>query len=206
MMKQWELTIQYEEIPADLVDEANEWRDKMLEKVAEFDDALMEKYFDDPSTITEEEVLRALRNATVQMAVVSNACVALHLRIRVFRHCLDYVCAFLPSPLDTENVIGTNPNTGAEEDRKPSDDEKTSALAFKIATDPYVGRLTFFRVYSGKIEAGSYIYNSRSGKKERVSRLFQMHSNKQNPVEVIGAGDIGAGVGFKDIRTGDTLV
>ena len=118
---------------------------------------------------------------------------------------LDYVCAFLPSPLDTENVIGTNPNTGAEEDRKPSDDEKTSALAFKIATDPYVGRLTFFRVYSGKIEAGSYIYNSRSGKKERVSRLFQMHSNKQNPVEVIGAGDIGAGVGFKDIRTGDTL-
>ena len=107
--------------------------------------------------------------------------------------------------LDTENVIGTNPNTGAEEDRKPSDDEKTSALAFKIATDPYVGRLTFFRVYSGKIEAGSYIYNSRSGKKERVSRLFQMHSNKQNPVEVIGAGDIGAGVGFKDIHTGDTL-
>ena len=118
---------------------------------------------------------------------------------------LDYVCAFLPSPLDTENVIGTNPNTGAEEDRKPSEDEKTSALAFKIATDPYVGRLTFFRVYSGKIEAGSYIYNSRSGKKERVSRLFQMHSNKQNPVEVIGAGDIGAGVGFKDIHTGDTL-
>ena len=118
---------------------------------------------------------------------------------------MDYVCAFLPSPLDTENVIGTNPNTGAEEDRKPSDDEKTSALAFKIATDPYVGRLTFFRVYSGKIEAGSYIYNSRSGKKERVSRLFQMHSNKQNPVEVIGAGDIGAGVGFKDIHTGDTL-
>ena len=118
---------------------------------------------------------------------------------------LDYVCAFLPSPLDTPNIIGTNPNTGLEEDRKPDDDEKTSALAFKIATDPYVGRLTFFRVYSGKIEAGSYIYNSRSGKKERVSRLFQMHSNKQNPVEVIGAGDIGAGVGFKDIHTGDTL-
>ena len=193
-----------EEIPANLVDEANEWRDKMLEKVAEFDDALMEKYFDDPSTITEEEVLRALRNATVQMAVVPMLCGS-SFKNKGVQTLLDYVCAFLPSPLDTENVIGTNPNTGAEEDRKPSDDEKTSALAFKIATDPYVGRLTFFRVYSGKIEAGSYIYNSRSGKKERVSRLFQMHSNKQNPVEVIGAGDIGAGVGFKDIHTGDTL-
>ena len=193
-----------EEIPADLVDEANEWRDKMLEKVAEFDDTLMEKYFDDPSTITEEEVLRALRNATVQMAVVPMLCGS-SFKNKGVQTLLDYVCAFLPSPLDTENVIGTNPDTGAEEDRKPSDDEKTSALAFKIATDPYVGRLTFFRVYSGKIEAGSYIYNSRSGKKERVSRLFQMHSNKQNPVEVIGAGDIGAGVGFKDIHTGDTL-
>ena len=193
-----------EEIPAKLIDEANEWRDKMLEKVAEFDDALMEKYFDDPSTITEEEVLRALRNATVQMAVVPMLCGS-SFKNKGVQTLLDYVCAFLPSPLDTENVIGTNPKTGAEEDRKPSDDEKTSALAFKIATDPYVGRLTFFRVYSGKIEAGSYIYNSRSGKKERVSRLFQMHSNKQNPVEVIGAGDIGAGVGFKDIRTGDTL-
>ena len=187
-----------EEIPVNLVDEANEWRDKMLEKVAEFDDALMEKYFDDPSTITEEEVLRALRNATVQMAVVPMLCGS-SFKNKGVQTLLDYVCAFLPSPLDTENVVGTNPGTGAEEDRKPSDDEKTSALAFKIATDPYVGRLTFFRVYSGKIEAGSYIYNSRSGKKERVSRLFQMHSNKQNPVEVIGAGDIGAGVGFKDI-------
>ena len=193
-----------EEIPANLVDEANEWRDKMLEKVAEFDDALMEKYFDDPSTITEEEILRALRNATVQMAVVPMLCGS-SFKNKGVQTLLDYVCAFLPSPLDTENVVGTNPETGAEEDRKPSEDEKTSALAFKIATDPYVGRLTFFRVYSGKIEAGSYIYNSRSGKKERVSRLFQMHSNKQNPVEVIGAGDIGAGVGFKDIHTGDTL-
>ena len=193
-----------EEIPANLVDEAQEWRDKMLEKVAEFDDALMEKYFDDPSTITEEEILRALRNATVRMAVVPMLCGS-SFKNKGVQTLLDYVCAFLPSPLDTENVIGTNPNTGAEEDRKPSEDEKTSALAFKIATDPYVGRLTFFRVYSGKIEAGSYIYNSRSGKKERVSRLFQMHSNKQNPVEVISAGDIGAGVGFKDIHTGDTL-
>ena len=193
-----------EEIPANLVDEANEWRDKMLEKVAEFDDALMEKYFDDPSTITEEEILRALRNATVQMAIVPMLCGS-SFKNKGVQTLLNYVCAFLPSPLDTPNIVGTNPDSGQEEDRRPDDDEKTAALAFKIATDPYVGRLTFFRVYSGKVEAGSYIYNSRSGKKERVSRLFQMHSNKQNPVELIGAGDIGAGVGFKDIRTGDTL-
>ena len=193
-----------EEIPADLQAEAEEWRDKMLEKVAEFDDELMNKYFDDPSTITEEEILRALRAATVAMEVTPMLCGS-SFKNKGVQTLLDYVCAFLPSPLDTPNVVGTNPDTGAEEDRKPSDEEKTSALAFKIATDPYVGRLTFIRVYSGKVEAGSYIYNSRSGKKERVSRLFQMHSNHQNPVEVIGAGDIGAGVGFKDIRTGDTL-
>ena len=193
-----------EEIPANLVDEAQEWRDKMLEKVAEFDEALMEKYFDDPSTITEEEVMRALRAGTLKMEIVPMLCGS-SFKNKGVQTLLDYVCAFLPSPLDTPNIVGTNPNTGAEEDRKPDEDEKTSALAFKIATDPYVGRLTFFRVYSGKVEAGSYIYNSRSGKKERVSRLFQMHSNKQNPVEVISAGDIGAGVGFKDIRTGDTL-
>ena len=193
-----------DEIPADLVDESNEWRDKMLEKVAEYDDALMEKYFDDPSTITEEEVLRALRNATVQMAIVPMLCGS-SFKNKGVKTLLDYVCAFLPSPLDTENVVGTNPNTGIEEDRKPDEEDKTAALAFKIATDPYVGRLTFFRVYSGKVDAGSYVYNSRSGKKERISRLFQMHSNKQNPVEVIGAGDIGAAVGLKDIRTGDTL-
>ena len=193
-----------EEIPADLQAEAEEWRDKMLEKVAEFDDELMNKYFDDPSTITEEEILRALRAATVAMEVTPMLCGS-SFKNKGVQTLLDYVCAFLPAPLDTPNVVGTNPDTGAEEDRKPSDEEKTSALAFKIATDPYVGRLTFIRVYSGKVEAGSYIYNSRSGKKERVSRLFQMHSNHQNPVEVIGAGDIGAGVGFKDIRTGDTL-
>ena len=150
------------------------------------------------------DVMRALRAGTLKMEIVPMLCGS-SFKNKGVQTLLDYVCAFLPSPLDTENVIGTNPETGAEEDRKPSEDEKTSALAFKIATDPYVGRLTFFRVYSGKIEAGSYIYNSRSGKKERVSRLFQMHSNKQNPVEVIGAGDIGAGVGFKDIHTGDTL-
>ena len=193
-----------DEIPADLVAEAEEWRDKMLEKIAEFDDELMTKYFDDPSTITEEEVLRALRAATVAMEITPMLCGS-SFKNKGVQTLLDYVCAFLPSPLDTPNVVGTNPETGEEEDRKPSEDEKTSALAFKIATDPYVGRLTFVRVYSGKLEAGSYIYNSRSGKKERVSRLFQMHSNHQNPVEVIGAGDIGAGVGFKDIRTGDTL-
>ncbi len=193
-----------EEIPAELLDECNEWRGKMLEAVADFDDTLMEKFFDDPSTITVEEVIAALRKATVQMAIVPMLCGS-SFKNKGVQTLLDYVCAFLPSPIDTEAVVGTNPDTGEEEDRKPSEDEATSALAFKIATDPYVGRLTFFRVYSGKIDAGSYIYNSRSGKKERVSRLFQMHSNKQNPVEVIGAGDIGAGVGFKDIRTGDTL-
>ena len=193
-----------EEIPANMMDEAQEWRDKMLETVAEYDEALMEKFFDDPSTITEEEILTALRAATVSMEITPMLCGS-SFKNKGVQTLLDYVCAFLPSPLDTPNVVGTNPETGEEEDRKPSEDEKTSALAFKIATDPYVGRLTFIRVYSGKVEAGSYIYNTRSGKKERVSRLFQMHSNHQNPVEVIGAGDIGAGVGFKDIRTGDTL-
>ncbi len=193
-----------EDIPANLVDEAQEWRDKMLETVAEYDEALMEKFFDDPSSITEEEILAALRAATVSMEITPMLCGS-SFKNKGVQTLLDYVCAFLPSPLDTPNVVGTNPETGDEEDRKPSEDEKTSALAFKIATDPYVGRLTFIRVYSGKVEAGSYIYNTRSGKKERVSRLFQMHSNHQNPVEVIGAGDIGAGVGFKDIRTGDTL-
>ena len=193
-----------EEIPADLIDEAEEWRGKLLEAVAEYDDALMEKFFDDPSTITEEEILRAIRQATVAMACTPMLCGS-SFKNKGVQTLLDYVCAFLPSPLDTENVVGENPTTKEEEDRKPDPEDKTSALAFKIATDPYVGRLTFIRVYSGKIEAGSYVYNPRSGKKERVSRLFQMHSNHQNPVEEIGAGDIGAGVGFKDIHTGDTL-
>ena len=193
-----------EDIPASLMDECVEWRDKMLEKVAEYDDALMEKYFDDPSTITEEEVLRALRNATIQMAIVPMLCGS-SFKNKGVQTLLDYACAFLPSPLDTGNVTGTNPDTGEEVTREPDENDKMSALAFKIATDPYVGRLTFFRVYSGKIDAGSYVFNARSGKKERVSRIFQMHSNKQNPVELISAGDIGAAVGFKDIRTGDTL-
>ncbi len=193
-----------EAIPANLQAEAEEWRGKMLETVAEFDETLMEKFFDDPTTITEEEILRALRAGTLKMDIVPMLCGS-SFKNKGVQTLLDYVCAFLPSPLDTPNIVGTNPDTGAEEDRKPDEDEKTSALAFKIATDPYVGRLTFFRVYSGKIDAGSYVYNPRSDKKERVSRLFQMHSNKQNSVEVISAGDIGAGVGFKDIRTGDTL-
>ena len=193
-----------DEIPAELKDEAEEWRTKMLEKAADFDDALMEKFFDDPSSITEEEIIKAIRVGTLKMELVPMLCGS-SFKNKGVQTLLDYICAFLPSPLDTPNVVGKNPTTGEEEDRKPSEDDKTSALAFKIATDPYVGRLTFFRVYSGKVEAGSYIFNARTGKKERVSRLFQMFSNKQNPVDVISAGDIGAGVGFKDIRTGDTL-
>ena len=192
------------DIPADLKDEAEEWRNKMLEAVAEFDDSLMEKFFDDPSTITEDEIISAIRKATCSLACTPMLCGS-SFKNKGVQTLLDYICAFLPSPLDTPAVVGTNPDTKEEEDRKPSEDDKTSALAFKIATDPYVGRLTFIRVYSGKIEAGSYIYNSRSRKKERVSRLFQMHSNHQNPVEVISAGDIGAVVGLKDIHTGDTL-
>ncbi len=193
-----------EDVPAELQAEAEEWRGKMLEAVAEFDDALMEKFFDDPSTITEEECIRALRNATCALECTPMLCGS-SFKNKGVQTLLDYVCAFLPSPLDTPNIVGSNPTTKEEEDRKPSEDEKTSALAFKIATDPYVGRLTFIRVYSGKVTAGSYIYNTRSGKKERVSRLFQMHSNHQNPVEEISAGDIGAVVGLKDIHTGDTL-
>ena len=193
-----------DEIPDDLKDEAQEWRDKLVEAAAEFDEELMEKFFDDPNSITEEELIAAIRKGTIAMECVPMLCGS-SFKNKGVQTLLDYVCAFLPSPVDTPAIVGENPDTGDEEDRKPSEDEPTSALAFKIATDPYVGRLVFFRVYSGKIAAGSYIYNTRSGKKERVSRLFQMHSNKQNPMESIDAGDIGAGVGFKDIRTGDTL-
>ena len=193
-----------DEIPDDLKDEAQEWRDKLVETAAEFDEALMEKFFDDPNSITEEELIAAIRKGTIAMECVPMLCGS-SFKNKGVQTLLDYVCAFLPSPLDTPAIVGENPDTGEEEDRKPSEDEPTSALAFKIATDPYVGRLVFFRVYSGKVEAGSYVFNTRSGKKERVSRLFQMHSNKQNPMDSIDAGDIGAGVGFKDIRTGDTL-
>ncbi|MBQ8052073.1 MAG: elongation factor G [Bacteroidaceae bacterium] len=193
-----------EEIPANMKDECDEWRAKLIEQAAEQDDSLMEKYFEDPDSLTEDEIIAAIRKGTLNLDLVPMTCGS-SFKNKGVQKLLDYVCMFLPSPLDTPAITGTNPETGEEEERHPSEDEKTSALAFKIATDPYVGRLTFFRVYSGKIESGSYIYNVRSGKKERVSRLFQMHSNHQNPVEIIGAGDIGAGVGFKDIRTGDTL-
>ncbi len=193
-----------DDIPAELQAEADEWRDKLLEIASEFDETLMEKYFDDPSTITEDEIINAVRKGTVSMEITPMLCGS-SFKNKGVQTLLDYVCAFLPSPLDTPNVVGSNPVTKEEEDRRPDESEKTSALAFKIATDPYVGRLTFVRVYSGKITAGSYIYNSRSGKKERISRMFQMHSNHQNPVEEISAGDIGAVVGLKDIHTGDTL-
>ena len=193
-----------EDIPADLQDECDEWRNKLLETAAEYDEAIMEKYFDDPASITEEEIIAAVRKGTVAMECTPMICGSSY-KNKGVQPLLDYVCAFLPSPMDIEHVTGTNPDTEEEETRKPSETEPTSALAFKIATDPYMGRLVFFRVYSGKVEAGSYVYNSRSGKKERISRLFQMNSNKEIPMESIDAGDIGAGVGFKDIRTGDTL-
>ena len=193
-----------EEIPANLQAEAEEWRDKMLETVSEFDDTLMEKYFDDPSTITEDEIRVAIRKGTLAMKIFPVICGS-SFKNKGVQTMLDAVCAYLPSPLDTPVINGTNPNTDAEEVRHPDDADPLCALAFKIATDPYVGRLCYFRVYSGHLDAGSYVYNPRSGKKERISRIFQMHSNHQNPVETILAGDIGAGVGFKDIRTGDTL-
>ena len=192
-----------EEIPADLVDEATEWREKMIETAANFDDDLMEKYLDGQD-IPEEQIIAALRKGCCSMEITPMVLGSSY-KNKGVQPLLDYVCAFLPSPLDTEAVVGTNPDTEEEESRKPSESEPTSALAFKIATDPYMGRLVFFRVYSGKVQAGSYVYNPRSGKKERISRLFQMNSNKEIPMESIDAGDIGAGVGFKDIRTGDTL-
>ena len=194
-----------EEIPANMVEECESWRDKLLETIAEYDDALMEKYFDDPSTITEEEIRRALRAATLKMVIVPMMCGS-SFKNKGVQPLLDAVCAYLPSPEDSEYVEGHSVDDPDEViTRKPLFEEPMCALAFKIATDPYVGRLVFFRVYSGQIDAGSYVLNTRSGKKERISRLFQMHSNKQNPMETIGCGDIGAGVGFKDIRTGDTL-
>ena len=192
-----------EEIPADLVDEAQEWRDKMLENAANFDDELAELYLEGEE-VPEDMIIAAIRKGTISMELTPMLLGSSY-KNKGVQPLLDYVCAFLPSPLDTENIVGTNPDTEEEEDRKPSEDEPTSALAFKIATDPFMGRLVFFRVYSGKVVAGSYVYNPRSRKKERISRLFQMNSNKEIPMESIDAGDIGAGVGFKDIRTGDTL-
>ena len=192
-----------EDIPANLMDEAQEWRDKMLECAANYDDDLMEKYLDGQE-ISEEQIIAAIRKGTVSMDLTPMVCGSSY-KNKGVQPLLDSVCAFLPSPLDTEAIKGVNPENEEEEDRMPSEDAPTAALAFKIATDPYMGRLVFFRVYSGKVQAGSYVYNPRSGKKERISRLFQMNSNKEIPMESIDAGDIGAGVGFKDIHTGDTL-
>ncbi len=192
------------DIPAEWLAEATEWREKMLEKVAECDETLMEKFFDDPSTITEDEILSALRVGTLSMAINPMLCGS-SFKNKGVQPLLDAVCKYLPAPIDTLAIEGVDPRTDKIVVRHPNPNEPLCALAFKIATDPFVGRLCFFRVYSGELPAGSYVYNPRSDKRERISRLFQMHSNKQNPKDVIGCGDIGAGVGFKDIRTGDTL-
>ena len=195
---------QVTDIPEKYVDEANAWREKLVEAAAEYDENLMEKFFEDPDSITEEEVIAALRAATIDMAIVP-ACCGSSFKNKGVQFLLNAVMRYLPSPLDKGSVKGTNPNTGDEEVREPSVKEPFAALVFKIATDPFVGRLAFMRAYSGKLDAGSYVLNTRTGKKERVSRLFQMHSNKQNPIEFVEAGDICAAVGFKDLRTGDTI-
>ncbi|MFN8153641.1 MAG: elongation factor G [Bacteroidia bacterium] len=191
-------------IPADMEEEAKEYREKLLEACAEFDDKIMEKYFEDPTSITEAEILTALRQACVANKVVPMLCGSAF-KNKGVQTMLDYVMELMPSPLDKDNIRGTHPDTGEEISRKPDAKEPFTALAFKIATDPFVGRLAYFRCYAGRLEAGSYILNTRSGNKERISRLFQMHANKQNQIPFIEAGDIGAAVGFKDIKTGDTL-
>ena len=192
------------EIPDSMKAEAEEWRNKLIEEVASVDDALMEKFFDDPASIQPDELIAAIRTATIQMKLVPMLCGS-SFHNKGVQMLLDCVMAFLPSPLDVPAIHGINPKTEQEEIRKPSEDEPFCGLAFKIATDPFVGRLCFVRVYSGKLDAGSYVLNSRSGKRERISRLYQMHANKQNPMEQVAAGDICAAVGFKEIRTGDTL-
>jgi len=191
-------------IPDDMMEEAEEYREKLLEAVAEYDETLMEKYFEDPNSITEAEILNALRAATIDMAIVPMLCGS-SFKNKGVQTMLDYVMALLPSPMDKESIIGTNPDTDTEVARKPSASDPFAGLAFKIATDPYVGRLCFVRAYSGVLESGSYVFNTRSNNKERISRIFQMHANKQNQIERLEAGDIAAVVGFKDIKTGDTL-
>jgi elongation factor G len=198
------MTYEVVEIPADLVEEAKEWREKLLEAVSEYDDNLMMKFFDDPGSITEREILDALRKACLDSKIVPMVCGS-SFKNKGVQTMLDLVMELLPSPLDKENVKATSADTGEEVTIKPDFNEPFTALAFKIATDPYVGRLAFMRAYSGVLAAGSYVINTRSGNKERISRIFQMHANKQNAIESLGAGDIGAAVGFKDIRTGDTL-
>jgi elongation factor G len=191
-------------IPDDMKEEVLEYREKLLEAVAEYDESLMEKFFEDPNSISEKEILTALRKATIDMKIVPMVCGS-SFKNKGVQTMLDYVMELLPSPLDKDNIVGTNPDTGGEVTIKPDEKEPFTALAFKIATDPFVGRLCFIRAYSGVLESGSYIYNTRSGQKERISRVFQMHANKQNQIERLAAGDIGAVVGFKDIKTGDTL-
>ena len=198
------MTYEVIDIPAEMVDQVKEYREKLVEAVAEYDEALMEKFFDDPDSITKEEMMAAIRQAAIDMAITPMMCGSAF-KNKGVQALLDAVCTYLPSPLDVDAVEGIDPKTDEPTTRKPSENEPFAALAFKIATDPFVGRLCFFRVYSGKLDAGSYILNTRTEKKERISRIFQMHSNKQNPIDSVSAGDIAAGVGFKDIRTGDTL-
>ena len=191
-------------IPEELLEDVNKYRTELIEAVAEYDDELLEKFFEDENSISDEEIIAALRAATMDMSIIPMMCGSAF-KNKGVQAMLDGVMRYMPSPIDIEAIEGTNPNTEEPETRKPSVDDPFAALAFKIATDPFVGRLAFFRVYSGFLDAGSYIYNTRSGKKERISRIYQMHANKQEPISRIEAGDIGAGVGFKDIRTGDTL-
>ncbi|MDA0972628.1 MAG: elongation factor G [Bacteroidetes bacterium] len=198
------MTFKEVDIPEDIYEEAKEYREKLLEAVAEFDDTLMEKYFEDPNSISEREILDALRAATISGTIVPMTC-GTAFKNKGVQTMLDYVMEILPSPMDTEAITGINPKTDAEVSRKPDANEPFTGLAFKIATDPFVGRLCFTRAYSGVLESGSYILNTRTGNKERISRIFQMHANKQNQIPQLQAGDIGALVGFKDIRTGDTL-
>ncbi len=194
----------YEEIPAEMVAEAEEARAHLIEEVATVDMALMEKFFEDPDSITPEELLAAIRKATMGMQIIPMLCGS-SFKNKGVQLLLDYIMEFLPSPLDIEAIVGTDPRNESTVKRYPTDEDPFCALAFKIATDPYVGRLAFIRIYSGKLDAGTYVFNTRSGKKERISRIYQMHANKQNPMDTIGAGDICAVVGFKDVRTGDTL-
>lgn len=194
----------YEDVPANMKDEVEEWRGKLIEAVASYNDDLLERFFEDPNSITKEEIIDTIRKATIDMSIVPVLCGA-SFKNKGVQRLLDAVVAFLPSPLDKGNVTGTDPDSGDELVRKPQIAEPFCGLAFKIATDPFVGRLAFVRVYSGKVDSGSYVYNTRTGKKERISRLYQMHANKQNPIEFCEAGDICAVVGFKDLRTGDTI-
>jgi len=192
------------EVPADMMDDVQEWRAKLVEAVAEYDDTLMEKFFEDPNSISEEEIHTAVRKATIDLSIIPMVCGSSY-KNKGVQKMLDCVIRYLPSPVDIEAIKGTHPDTGEELSRKPDAKEPFAALAFKIMTDPFVGRLAFFRVYSGHLDAGSYVLNVRSRKNERISRIMQMHANKQNPIDFIEAGDIGAAVGFKDIKTGDTL-